>query len=72
MIICLCEGISDRDVSAAARQGVQTVQELAKICGAGNGCGSCRSDIRKMLDDHCPSETSSSHMQDRSGSLKFG
>jgi bacterioferritin-associated ferredoxin len=70
VIICLCEGISDRDVSAAARQGVRTVKELTKICDAGTGCGSCRWDIRKILDDHSPSETSSSHDQDRCGAAK--
>lgn len=70
MIICLCEGISDRDITAAARQGVRTVRELSKVCGAGSGCGSCRRDLRKLLDTHCPAEsaTTNAHSNDRAGS----
>ena len=67
MIICLCEGISDRDITAAARQGVRTVRELSKVSDAGSGCGSCRRDLRKLLDAHSPSETATTRAHTRDG-----
>ncbi len=61
MIICLCEGISDRDVRAAARQGISTVRELSDHCGAGTGCGSCIGDLRQLIDTHAPAEAEATH-----------
>jgi len=57
MIICLCEGISDREVRKAAGQGVRTVHELSKRNGAGSGCGVCRRDLRRLIDLHDPEST---------------
>lgn len=70
MIVCLCEGISDRDVRAAAGQGIRTATELRKHNGAGSGCGACRRDLRRLIDLHAPQagETTESHPAPRTRS----
>jgi bacterioferritin-associated ferredoxin len=54
MILCLCEGVSDRTIRAVARDGADSVREVGRRCGAGTGCGMCRRDIRAVLDAELP------------------
>ena len=51
MIICICEGISDREIRAAARKGVRSLTVLQEVCGAGGDCGQCRADLQRALKD---------------------
>ena len=48
MIICICRGKSDRDVSKAIENGATTVRDLQR-CGIGDQCGSCHNSLRMML-----------------------
>ena len=42
MIVCVCRGVSDRDVVEAVRGGARTVEDVGRRCGgAGTDCGSC-------------------------------
>lgn len=52
MIICLCEGTSDRQVERAAKEGATTVKEISRACGAGAGCGMCHRSIREIIQRH--------------------
>lgn len=52
MILCLCEGVSDRAVQQAIGQGHTTVRAIASACGAGRQCGSCICDVRRMLQNN--------------------
>ncbi|MGM0574597.1 MAG: (2Fe-2S)-binding protein [Myxococcota bacterium] len=49
MIVCLCEGVSDREIKRAARRGASTVGAVARTTGAGTGCGRCRCTVRDLL-----------------------
>ncbi len=49
MIICSCEGITEKEVRRAARCGAENVKDLGKLCGAGTGCNSCHCDLKKIL-----------------------
>ncbi len=49
MIVCLCKGVSDRDVHAAIDQGSRTVRDVGRCCRAGTDCGACVSAVRDML-----------------------
>ncbi|TVQ94093.1 MAG: (2Fe-2S)-binding protein [Deltaproteobacteria bacterium] len=49
MIVCLCEGVSDRVVQQIVDQGHQTVRAVASACGAGTRCGSCVCDLKRLL-----------------------
>jgi bacterioferritin-associated ferredoxin len=49
MLLCLCHPTTDRDVDAAIDDGARTVQDLARRCGAGTGCGGCIDELRGRL-----------------------
>ena len=54
MIVCVCEGVSDREVREAITEGSRTLQDLGRSCGAGTDCASCCMTLRQMLDEHRP------------------
>jgi len=49
MLICHCNGISDRTIRGAIRNGARTPAEVARSCGAGSGCGGCLSAVRDLI-----------------------
>lgn len=49
MIICHCRGINDRTVRDAIDDGMETVEELAEICGSGSDCGGCRPALAELI-----------------------
>jgi bacterioferritin-associated ferredoxin len=54
MILCICQGVSDRDVTAAVERGATTVSDVRRQCGAGTDCGACVADIKALLADARP------------------
>lgn len=51
MIVCVCKGVSDREIRRAMDAGVLSVSALARQCGAGTECGSCCPALQDMLRD---------------------
>jgi len=49
MIVCVCEGVSDREITANIQAGASSLAELGRRCRAGLDCGRCRETIRGML-----------------------
>jgi len=50
MIVCLCRGVSERDITDAARKGAASVEDVSRSCaGAGADCGTCRPTIEEVL-----------------------
>jgi bacterioferritin-associated ferredoxin len=41
MYVCICNGVTDRDIRQAADAGCRTMPELTMRTGAGSTCGSC-------------------------------
>ena len=41
MIVCVCRRVSERDIHRAAREGVDSFEELQSELGVGTACGSC-------------------------------
>ena len=41
MYVCICNGVTDRQIREAANAGCSTVAELTMRTGAGANCGSC-------------------------------
>ena len=41
MYVCVCYGVTDRQIREAARSGCRSVAELTLRTGAGANCGSC-------------------------------
>jgi bacterioferritin-associated ferredoxin len=49
VIICHCEAVSDRVVRSTIRDGALDLDEVARQCGAGSGCGGCHVRITQLL-----------------------
>jgi bacterioferritin-associated ferredoxin len=52
MIVCLCANVSERELRATIADGATTMREIGRRCGAGAGCGECRSAVRECLREH--------------------
>jgi bacterioferritin-associated ferredoxin len=52
MIICHCEAVSDRSVTAAVSSGARTLAQVCRTTGAGRDCGACVFTVRRVLTDH--------------------
>jgi NifU-like protein len=50
-LICTCFGISEETIEAVILQNdCETVEEVSRVCNAGNGCGSCQPLIQEIID----------------------
>lgn len=49
MYVCLCTGVTDRDIREAAENGVTTVRQLGRELGVGRQCGRCAATAREIL-----------------------
>jgi len=48
MIACICTGVSDRAIRAAAAAGA-TSEDIARATGAGSDCGCCADFIEQVV-----------------------
>jgi bacterioferritin-associated ferredoxin len=55
VIVCICRGVSDRQVRLAVLNGATTIREVRAMCDAGRGCGTCHEQIEGMIaEGTCP------------------
>ena len=50
MIICQCNGISDRAIRKAIRDGAGNCSDVVRACTAGMACGGCLPAIEEIID----------------------
>jgi bacterioferritin-associated ferredoxin len=50
MIICICHGISDKEINQVVRKGICSVEEISRCTGAGTDCGSCYSKMQEIVE----------------------
>jgi bacterioferritin-associated ferredoxin len=50
MYICLCRGVTDRQIKAAIDDGAQTLSHLRKNLGVAGQCGKCACSAQELLD----------------------
>lgn len=41
MYICICRGVTERDIAQAVEQGLSSPEQLAAAMGVGTDCGCC-------------------------------
>jgi len=41
MYVCLCHGVTDREIREAADNGISSMRQLGKELGVGTQCGRC-------------------------------
>lgn len=58
MYICLCHGITESAIRAAANGGARTFRQLSFMTGCGTQCGSCAEQAKTLLEEClAPSES---------------
>ena len=51
MYVCLCNGVTEREIRQTAQAGCRTMSELTMRTGCGSGCGSCIEMATALLDE---------------------
>lgn len=52
MYVCLCKGITDKDIKEAVRNnGVGSLRELKQLMPLGSQCGTCTKVAQTIIDD---------------------
>jgi assimilatory nitrate reductase catalytic subunit len=49
-VVCVCHGVGEYEIAAAANAGAQTVATVGEATCAGTNCGSCRPAIARLLE----------------------
>ncbi len=50
-VVCTCFGITDKEIEKAVLEnGLKTVDDVTNFTKAGGGCGGCRDEIQKIID----------------------
>jgi len=49
MYVCICKGVTDKQIQEYRQQGVNTFQQLRECTGIGTQCGKCSSDARASM-----------------------
>ena len=55
VFICICHGITDRDIRTCAEEGACTVRDLERCLGVGSSCGRCKPAAKEILKEAAPS-----------------
>ena len=57
MYICICNGITDREIKACVEQGASCMADLQRELGVATRCGRCRSCAEELLSEaQCQAE----------------
>ncbi len=51
MYVCLCKGITDRQIKAAIDNGASSIGQLRKALGVASQCGKCSATTRELLQE---------------------
>ena len=49
MLVCHCNAVCDRKIRECIRDGARCVDDVARACQAGTGCGGCHEVIQELL-----------------------
>jgi bacterioferritin-associated ferredoxin len=50
MYVCLCNGVTERDIHEAIAEGASTLEEVAYCTGAGTRCGGCVAAVTALIE----------------------
>jgi len=51
MYVCLCKGITDREIRSAINDGACSIGQLRKTLGVASQCGKCSTSAREILQE---------------------
>lgn len=52
MYVCVCKGITDRQILQALDNGAQSFRDVRDQLGAATQCGSCAPMTRELVEEH--------------------
>jgi bacterioferritin-associated ferredoxin len=50
MFVCLCHGITDKQIKKIVADGAGTVNSVRKRCLAGSSCGACVCELKSIVE----------------------
>lgn len=50
MYVCICHGVTEKDIKQAVKQGAESIEALRAQTGATSGCGSCLDVALQVMD----------------------
>lgn len=59
MYVCLCSGITDKQIREAIKNGAESIDDLSSLLGVGIQCGSCVATAFSLIASHKPALTES-------------
>ena len=57
MYVCLCSGVTDKDIKRAASNGATSVEDLKNTLGVASQCGSCAQAALDVLYENLVNDT---------------
>ncbi|GAB3477983.1 (2Fe-2S)-binding protein [Marinomonas epiphytica] len=51
MYVCLCNGVTDKEIKSSIREGATTMRDLYKEHSIGSQCGKCCQCAKKILNN---------------------
>lgn len=51
MLVCVCNGVSDKDIDAAIHEGATECRQIRKSLSIGKCCGQCTSYAKDLISD---------------------
>jgi assimilatory nitrate reductase catalytic subunit len=55
-LICACNSVFENTIIEAVQNGQNTIDKIGECCGAGTSCGSCKSEIGRIIASNLKSE----------------
>jgi bacterioferritin-associated ferredoxin len=52
MYVCICHGVTEKQIRRAAEEGCRDLHELTMRSGAGSSCGSCLPQAAEILAEY--------------------
>ena len=56
-LVCSCAGIGEGNIINKINEGCKDLVQLYQLSGAGMGCGSCRPEVKSILDQKTENKT---------------
>ena len=56
MYVCVCKGITEKQIQNAAKEGVESFKCLRQQTGIGTQCGKCCAEAKSCLQQHLAPE----------------
>jgi bacterioferritin-associated ferredoxin len=56
VIVCICNGVSDKEIRKYLERGIYSIEEIGKLCYAGTDCGKCVDSIEEIIEDVQPTD----------------